>query len=125
MFVKFARITATLFIAAVLLAATAGAPTASAQGSLPEPANVTVENGSTAGEVIVSWDHVPGAGYYRIDWVARVDAESTVAELGPDYWIEAFVFVDVEKRTQAPHSSTRQSRTLTRLSPGFEYAFLN
>ena len=38
--------------------------TAEAQTGLPAPANVQVVNGSSFGEVVVSWDEVPGASEY-------------------------------------------------------------
>ena len=61
-------------VAAVLLGAAdgwiiAGGKTANAQTDLPAPPNVQVSKGDAAGEVVVSWDAVPGASYYSIRWL--------------------------------------------------------
>ena len=72
-------------------------------------------NGSETGQVIVSWNAVADAVYYRIGWVAKPDYEATVAARRD--WLEAFHFLDA--------ANTGQTQwTLTRLSPGVDYYFI-
>ena len=105
---------------AVMLALTAsvavgGVVSAQDSGSLAAPTGVNASNGSVPGEVIVTWDAVSGAQFYRIGWVAYPDyQEITLA--GGD-WLETFAFVDVANRGQTSHA-------VGRLSPGVLYAFI-
>ena len=104
----------TLATLALFGAFTAG--NANAQTAAPAaPAGTSAVNGSETGQVIVSWNAVPDAAFYRIGWVARPDYDATVAA-GRD-WLEAFHFLDA--------ANTGQTQwTLTRLSPGVEYYFI-
>ena len=101
---------AVLSIAAVI----GGAPPAHAQGTIPAPANVNVADSENPGDVIITWDAVPSAAYYRIGWVAYPYVE--ISEEGGRPWSEAFAFFDVENIGQT-------SRTIRRLTPGVLYAF--
>ncbi len=102
-------------ITAILAALIAGVSTASAQGSLPAPSNVTVRDGSNPGEVVVSWNRLSQPRFFRIGWVAYLDYEAERAAGRP--WLEAFTFVDVANRNQT-------SRTVRYLRPGVRYAFI-
>ena len=82
---------------------------------MPAPANVNVADSENPGDVIITWDAVPGAAYYRIGWVAYPDYVE-ISEEGGRPWSEAFAFVDVENIGQT-------SRTIRRLTPGVLYAF--
>ena len=100
----------------IALAAISGASsTASAQNVLVAPTNVTAANGAQPGEVIVSWDPVPGAAYYRIGWVVYEDYEAAV-DAGGD-WLETFAFIDISNRGQTGH-------TISRMTPGERHAFI-
>ena len=82
---------------------------------MPAPANVNVADSENPGDVIITWDAVPSAAYYRIGWVAYPDYVE-ISEEGGRPWSEAFAFVDVENIGQT-------SRTIRRLTPGALYAF--
>ena len=84
------------------------------QDAPPPPKAVTAANGSIPGRVVVSWDAVPDAAFYRIGWVAMEDYNAL-----PDQslWLEIFRFVDIGNRGQT-------SYTITRLTPGIEYSFI-
>ena len=88
---------------------------AHAQGDLVAPSNVAAHNTGNPGEVRISWDAVPNAAYYRIGWVAYSDVEPIIASGGD--WLEHFAFIDIENRGQT-------QRTITRLTPGVQYAFI-
>lgn len=68
-----------------------------------------------AASVDLAWERIPGAGYYRIGWVARVDVDALRAT--GRHWLEAFAFSDIANRGQTAY-------TVGRLTPGLEYAFL-
>ena len=59
-----------LTLVVALLAVGGGLSTASAQGTLVAPTNVTARDGTSPGEVVVFWGTVPDAQYYRVGWVA-------------------------------------------------------
>ena len=69
-----------LLLAALLLGtalATAIAPGAGRAGLVraddaapPAPSGVTAVDGNTPGVVVLAWDAVPDAAYYRIGWVS-------------------------------------------------------
>ena len=113
----FARVIIVSLLAAGLLIVGVGAPIASAQGRPPAPTNVSARDGVNTGEVVLSWDAVPGARFYRVGWVAYDDYRSVSERLGTQNWMEAFVFVNVRNRGQTSH-------TVTRLTPGTVYAFI-
>ena len=79
------------------------------------PANARVADGATAGAVVMAWDAVDGAAFYRIGWVAMDDIPAVRAE-GRE-WLDAFVFADVANRGQTTY-------TITGLVPGRDYAFI-
>ena len=105
-----------LLMATLMLLAAFTAGNVSAQTVAPAaPTGTSAVNGSETGQVIVSWNAVADAAYYRIGWVAKPDYEATVAA-GRD-WLEAFHFLDA--------ANTGQTQwTLTRLSPGVDYYFI-
>ena len=107
--------TATIVLAVVVVATLASPSLVSAQNSLEAPANVAAYHGSEPGEVLLQWDAVPGAAFYRVGWVAFDDYQAATAA-GKD-WLEAFAFVDVANVQQESH-------TITRLTPGELYAFI-
>ena len=100
---------------ALVILTTASVANVSAQDAPEAPSGVTAVEGSTVGEVIVSWNPVPDAQFYSIGWIARSDYHRAVEESGDD-WQEAIVSVDVRNRGQSSH-------TITRLSSGEEYTF--
>ena len=79
------------------------------------PANARAADGATAGAVVMAWDAVDGAAFYRIGWVAMDDIPAVRAE-GRE-WLDAFVFADVANRGQTAY-------TITGLVPGRDYAFI-
>ena len=98
----------------VLVAVTGGAPLAFAQDALPAPVGVTAEEVAT-GQVVVRWDPVPDALFYRVGWVANEDIAKVNAE-GRE-WLDAFVFVDVANLGQTDYA-------VTRLEPGKLHYFI-
>ena len=100
-------------VVVVVIIAASVAP-ARAQGG-GAPGNVRAVDGSSAGEVTVSWGAVDEADFYRIGWVAFDDIAVVRADGRP--WLDAFAFMDVTNYGQTGH-------TLTGLHPGVEYAFI-
>ena len=106
----------TLVMAAVMVFAAFTAGNVAAQTEAPPaPTGITAANGDEPGEVIVSWNAVDEAAFFRIGWVAKPDYEATVA--ADRDWLEAFHFLDAA-------NSNLTEWTLTRLSPGVEYWFI-
>ena len=91
------------------------ASTQAQSGAPAPPTGVTVSDGDTPGVVIVKWDAVDAAAYYRIGWVSA--DEVTAALSNGQEWQDAFAFTDVANRGQAV-------RTITGLTPGRQYAFI-
>ena len=81
----------------------------------PAPANVRAADGANPGEVVVSWDAVAGAPFYRIGWVAYDDIDA--ARAAGRNWLDAFAFSDVANLGQTSH-------TVKNLAPCVRYAFI-
>ena len=97
-------------------------PDPSIQSIVTPTANIAVRAGSDSGEVIISWDSVPGASHYRIGYVnMEIDYNLAKASCTGE-WIEAFVYVDVNARN-IPVNNGRAEYTIRRLSPGARHAF--
>ena len=108
-----------LFIAVVLVAVVSGAAPADAQGRAPAATNIQVVNGHNPGEVIISWDTVPEATYYRIGYV-NMETDYPLAKASrTGNWLEAFVYVDVE----AQNFAAGTVYTIRRLEQGARHAF--
>ena len=87
-----------------------------AQGNAPPaPTGVTATDGNAPGVVIVRWNAVAGAPFYRIGWVSADDIVAVQAE--GRHWLDAFAFSDVANRGQT-------SYTVPRLAPGQRHAFI-
>ena len=96
---------------------------ASAQTGAPAAGNITVRDGTNPGEVIISFEAVPGATHYRIGYV-NMETDHPLAEAsGTGEWIEAFIYADVDARNfvVTPEGSTQY--TLRRLAQGVSHAF--
>ena len=91
---------------------------AQAPAGLAAPANVGAENSAVPGLVVVWWDAVVDAAYYRIGWVNMETFRAVQAE-GEREWLDVFAFRDVVNRGQ-----TVQLEALYDLEPGVEYAFI-
>ena len=115
-----------LLLAALLMGtalATAIAPGAGKADSVradddtapPAPSGVTAVDGNTPGVVVLAWNAVPDAAYYRIGWVSS-DRIAAGLAAGRD-WQDAFAFADVANLGQTAH-------TLPDLAPGARYAFI-
>ncbi len=111
---KSLRSLAVLLLALILLGVMDHAPPATAQGGVPPVTNMELRNGPNSGEVIISWEAVPEATYYRIGYVNMV-TDYPVANARGD-WQEAFIYVDILNRGQS-------SYTIPRLEPGVRHAF--
>ena len=73
-------------------------PAPTPRPGVPPTANIAVRAGGSTGEVIISWDSVPGDSHYRIGYVnMEVDYHFAKASCTGE-WIEAFVYVDVNAR---------------------------
>ena len=82
---------------------------------LAAPAGVTAVDGEAVGAVIVGWEAVDDAAYYRIGWVALDDISARQAE-GRE-WLDAFVFADVGSEGQTEYA-------VSGVTPGRRYAFI-
>ena len=69
---------------------------------LPAPTNVQVVNGDNPGEVVVSWDEVPGASGYHIQWVDQ-DAAWDTHYAGHD-WQRLILSFDVAGGETTSHT---------------------
>ena len=113
-----------LIALAGIIIANVSSPTM-AQSNLPPPVTNIQHSGqiSSSGEVVISWDLVPQATYYRIGYVnMKEDYLLAKANCTGD-WLEAFVYVDVNAQNIVINSDGRAEYTLRRLSPGVHHAF--
>ena len=96
-----------------------------AQSSLPPPVTDIQLSGeiSSSGELVISWDVVPQATYYRIGYVNMKEDYPRAKASCTGEWLEAFVYVDVNARNIVINSDGRAEYTLRRLSPGAYHAF--
>ena len=97
------------------------APPVGAQGGAAPVTNIAVCSGPQAGEVIISWDPVSQATYYRIGYVNMVKDYPRAKASVTGQWIEAFVYVDVNARN-IPVTGGRGQYTLRRLVQGDRHA---
>ena len=103
-------------LAAILFAIFAASVTMVAAQSPQSPQDKPrVVAGPVTGEVVVHWNAVRGAGYYRIGWVSKEDYEAAV-EASED-WLNAFTSVSVANSGQVSH-------TIAHLTPGASYWFI-
>lgn len=71
------------------------------QIGVPATGNIEVRDGTNPGEVVISWDYVPGATHYRIGYVnLDQDHDGAVSNPAKD-WKTAFVYVDEDARNLA------------------------
>ena len=104
-------------LAVAILATIGGArvdDTAQAQTPSLAPQNVQATDGANLGEVVVTWDAVADAKYYRIGWLS-LEEFYAVRDEGRT-WEEAFFFVVVENVGQNSH-------LIRRLEPGVWHYF--
>ena len=92
------------------------------QSNVSPVTNITVCSGPNAGEVIVSWDAIPSATYYRIGYVNMVKDYPRAKASATGEWIEAFIYVDVNAQN-IPSTGGREQYTLRRLVQGDRHAF--
>jgi subtilisin family serine protease len=96
-------------------------PDPSLQPMLTPTGNIAVRDGANRGEVIVSWDAVPDATYYRIGYV-NMETDYPIAKSSvTGEWLEAFVYVDVNAVNLTP-ANGRVEYTVRRLEPGVRHA---
>ena len=99
-----------------------GSNTASAQSKAPATSNIRVADGQNPGEVIISWDYVEQAMYYRIGYV-NMERDYPLAKASrTGNWIEAFVYVDLEARNFV-QSRGRVQYTMRGLQQNVRHAF--
>ena len=111
---RFANVAFVAFLTIALMAVAGGAGPVFAQDDLPPPSGVTAVEVGT-GEVVVSWNEVRAAPFYRVGWVAYEDMLRVTAA-GRE-WLDAFVFVDVANLGQTEY-------TVSRLEPGKPHYFI-
>ena len=98
-------------------------PTSTRRPTFVDPTgNISVTDGINSGEVVISWDAVPEATYYRIGYVNMVKDYPLAKASNTGEWIEAFVYVDVNA-LNTPPTNGRSNYTLRRLVPGDRHAF--
>ena len=87
-----------------------------ASGNVSPTSNIAARAGSNIGEVIISWDAVPEATYYRVGYV-NMETDYPLAKASvTGEWIEAFVYVDVNALNLAANGG-RVEYTVRRLTP--------
>ena len=86
----FAKTALTLLL--LILVTSIGA-VAATPAVLPQPGGPTVQATSNGGEIIISWDRVPGAQYYTVGWVNWTDGKP-VSDAGGD-WLSLFHYTTV------------------------------
>ena len=92
--------------------------TADAQTDLPAPANVQVVDGDQSGQAVLSWDAVPDAVGYRVQWMNNLDATRIAYETGHP-WEQATQSVDIVQS-----GVTTYTLAVNHLSPGTSYSFI-
>ncbi len=118
----FAAFGVAAMLAIALVATTIAIEEASAQTNVPPTRNITVRDGANPGEVVIAWDAVPQARYYRIGYVNMETDYNRAKASATGEWIEAFVYVDVNARN-IPVSGGRAEYTILRLDQGVRHAF--
>ncbi len=92
------------------------------QIGVPATGNIRVRDGTNSGEVVISWDYVPGATHYRIGYVnLDQDYDRAVSNPAKD-WKTAFVYVDEDARNLVVVGG-RVEYTVRRLGQGDFHAF--
>ena len=110
-----------VIVAAFAAAIVGGSLTAVAQEGPPPATNIVVTDSENPGEVIVTWDAVPEATYYRIASV-NMDTDYPLALASPTgNWLAAFIYADVDAGNFV---GDRPSYTIRRLEQGALHAFL-
>ena len=90
--------------------------------ALTPTANIDVRAGVDSGEVIVSWDSVPGATHYRIGYVNMEVGYHLAKASCTGEWVEALIYVDVSAQN-IPVNNGRAEYTIRRPVSGARYAF--
>ena len=119
-----------LLIGALSLFSAASAPAlALAQDrwlDLPAPTGVSAVNGANAGEVVISWNPVAGAVFYRVAWIAAADANALTEKGGG--WLDAIAYTNLTSAAADSDADgvadAGMQHTLNRLNPGARYIFL-
>ena len=111
---RFPAAIATLLLVVSLAVAIANAAPAIAQDDLPAPGKPHATEGENQGEVIVTWESVEQAGFYRIAWLSEKDYRADI-EAGRD-WEDSITYKGVANNGQT-------SETITGLSAGDTYVF--
>ena len=111
---KYAMLLIVATLAATILAVVDGVGNGdnAAHAQAGVPSNISADNGANPGEVVISWDPVPGASSYRVGWLAVPDYQ---ANIDGEKWRERFAYSDV---------NASSSFTVTRLTPGTAYYFI-
>ena len=71
--------------------------------------------------MVISWDAVAGATYYRVGYVNMVTDYPLAKDSITGEWLEAFVYVDV-KAINLPVNNGRVEYTVRRLASGVRHA---
>ena len=87
-----------------------------ASGNISPTGNIAVRAGVNAGEVVISWDAIPEATYYRVGYVNMVTDYPLATASVTGEWIEAFVYVDVNALNLTVNGG-RVEYTVRRLAP--------
>lgn len=88
----------------------------------PPTTNIEVRDGDQAGEVVVSWDAVPEATYYRIGHINLTTDYPLAKASTTGEWRAAFLFSDVNAKNFTVEDG-RAQHTIRRLERGSVYAF--
>ena len=119
---KSLKLTVAVLVVAIAFLVAGSIAVAQSGASAPATGNIAVRDGINPGEVVISWDAVPGATHYRIGYVNMVtDYPLAKASVTGD-WINAFIYVD-ENAQNLPVVNGRTEYTVRRLEQGVRHAF--
>ena len=116
------KIVITLMVIATAFLVGGSVALAQSGANAPATANLTLRDGVNPGEVVVSWDAVPEATYYRIGYVNMVTDYPLAKASRTGNWLEAFVYVDVEAQNFTV-ANGRVQYTVRRLEQDARHAF--
>lgn len=107
---------------ATLPAVQTSAPAPGPAPAAPPTGNIEVRDGINPGEVVVSWNAVDEATYYRIGYVNMVTDYELAKASNTGEWLEAFIYVDVNALNFTEQGGSVEY-TVRRLAPGVRHAF--
>ena len=117
---------AILLFATIVLAASSTVPirpTVDAASNPPQPvSNIQVRSNHQPGQAVISWDFVPSATHYRINYI-NMDHYAAMTRAHPTAdWRQTINFTEIAAEDLRP-SGLKLEFTVQHLEPGANYAF--